>query len=394
MASDQNIQDEDVTIIPNIESLQQKNSANADHRTLDSQVQEGFNTIQDYDPKDTGTPSWSHNSTKRKRNVDPILKGSINNPSKDEVINERSDSVIEQVHSERDNTVLGQDEEAVLMRIPESVENKKMCRFCGKTFAHSGSLGRHLDLFKGKKDHPFSLIAKIRANVARRGNLEIVKARRREKAKIYNRRDYVKAKNRARRRIMSKVYRIKESTEMQFYKSVNSPELGKSPSFPRLFLFFIPSSLWPDGLPEEDQLKLLNEWLQRETFNSSRLDILVPHISVGELQIKAKKAFNEWMHYDQISKQCLWNKELKRAACDAIGRLSLFDFATREAYACLLADRKKQEIVCENGHRVEIEGIVKNDQSKLPSDNYTETSESHFSTYELAELAKAATARK
>lgn len=143
-----------------------------------------------------------------------------------------------------------------------------------------------------------------------------------------------------------------------------------------------------------DQLKLLNEWLQRETFNSSRLDILVPHISVGELQIKAKKAFNEWMHYDQISKQCLWNKELKRAACDAIGRLSLFDFATREAYACLLADRKKQEIVCENGHRVEIEGIVKNDQSKLPSDNYTETSESHFSTYELAELAKAATARK
>ncbi|KAF6010594.1 hypothetical protein HII12_002835 [Brettanomyces bruxellensis] len=368
--------------------LQGLASPKADHITLNNQVRKCFNTIQEYAPEELEIQSLSS-------------RNDVKNPQSKINQNELIDrSLVDTnltrtgVHDSNDNMPSGRNSNTDVMNIAVGIDPKKICQFCGKTFAHSGSLGRHLDFFKGKKGHPFSLISKLRANVARRGDPELVKARRREKARKYNQRDYVKAKNRARRKIMSKVYRVKESAEMKFYKSINTPTLEESPSFPRLFLFFIPSTLWPDDLPDEYQQKQLIEWLRKEVCNKNRLGMLLPYISLDRILTKVEKAFAQWMNYDNQTRQVLWNKEMRRAACDAIGQLSLFDFATRKTYAGLLADKKKQEIVSEINGGAEREKTVEEKQSEFTIGNnsiFDNSKGDQFTPSEVAEVAKAAT---
>ncbi|KGK36972.1 hypothetical protein BOH78_0995 [Pichia kudriavzevii] len=57
-------------------------------------------------------------------------------------------------------------------KLSASSDSKKVCKFCGKTFQQTGSLGRHLDHQKGNELHPAEEVEKIRGNVARRGNPE------------------------------------------------------------------------------------------------------------------------------------------------------------------------------------------------------------------------------
>lgn len=122
--------------------------------------------------------------------------------------------------------------------------------------------------------------------------------------------------------------------------------------------------------------------------------MLLPYISLDRILTKVEKAFAQWMNYDNQTRQVLWNKEMRRAACDAIGQLSLFDFATRKTYAGLLADKKKQEIVSEINGGAEREKTVEEKQSEFTIRNnsiFDNSKGDQFTPSEVAEVAKAAT---
>ncbi|QPG76610.1 hypothetical protein FOA43_004002 [Brettanomyces nanus] len=243
------------------------------------------------------------------------------------------------------------EEKATLLSVPPGVDPKKMCRFCGRTFAHPGSLGRHLDLHKGAPMHPSSIIGKIRSNVARRGNPEAVKARRKLRARAYNRREYVMAKNRQRRKVTSKIYRVRENTQMKFYKSLNTPSLGDSASFPRIIFFFLPPSFWPHYPPTSESYQMIMSWIEKSQNIKEKVRLLDSSRTTIDSYIGLlERAYNLWQMMPDDAKLSLWYQELAQCAQDALGSQTLFDFATREAYATMLSDEKKAELLAEKTH--------------------------------------------
>ncbi|KAH3664151.1 hypothetical protein OGAPHI_004865 [Ogataea philodendri] len=250
-----------------------------------------------------------------------------------------------QNNQQSQNAKSGEIKSLRLMEVPDNVDPKKMCRFCGKTFAHPGSLGRHLDNRKGSPMHPADQIEKIRSNVARRGNPEEVKARRAERARIYNRREYVKLRNRERRRTQSKIYRVKENTQLQFYKGLSTPTLAPHPSFPRMVLFFLPPSEWPHDPPTIQTYETLSAKLETNIDLGSKLVILTPGLGIGSYKEKLKTAYDNWMTLSNEAKKKMWVREQRLCAQDTLGKLTLFDFAVREKWAQKLTNDKKLEIM-------------------------------------------------
>lgn len=219
-------------------------------------------------------------------------------------------------------------------KLSASSDSKKVCKFCGKTFQQTGSLGRHLDHQKGNELHPAEEVEKIRGNVARRGNPEEVRLRRQKKAKEYNRRDYVKEKNRLRRRRATcKFNREKEAQQMAFYKNISYPTLPSHPSFPRMVLFFLPPSLWPHDPPTTQTYKTLMVWLE------TNKDVMtkIPHLSNSNtIQSHISKltiGFENWQTLSAESKKDMWNREQRVVLQQLLGELTVFDFAIRDKWA-------------------------------------------------------------
>lgn len=222
--------------------------------------------------------------------------------------------------------------------------SKRECQFCGKTFQHAGSLGRHLDNQKGNELHPLKEVEKLRSNVARRGDPEAIKARRLQRSKEYNRREYVKEKNRLRRKYTSKLSRVKESYQMKFYRQINHPTLPTHPSFPRMVLFFLPPNAWPHDPPTAQTFKTLVLWLE----SNQDVQIKIPHLNKNStLQNHLEKltiGFENWQTLSTEDKKDMWIREQRTVFQELLGDLSIFDFAIRDNWAKHLMEEKKAEI--------------------------------------------------
>ena len=119
----------------------------------------------------------------------------------------------------------------------QPVDVKKACPFCGKTFSHPGSLGRHLDLKRGGRLHPAEQIDIIRGDVKRRGDPEEIKARRAKRARLYNSRDDVKERAKVRRKAKEKSDRAKAIARKKFIQRIGVPSLPPHPSFAYVVLY-------------------------------------------------------------------------------------------------------------------------------------------------------------
>ncbi|KAM9922653.1 hypothetical protein OXX59_005677 [Metschnikowia pulcherrima] len=96
-----------------------------------------------------------------------------------------------------------------------------ICEFCGKQFSRKGTYGRHLDTKKGDPKHPLEAVAALRSGVVRRAHSSgakfasdeyrvdkskqtpqknAQKKSKREISRLYNSKETVKEKNRARRK--------------------------------------------------------------------------------------------------------------------------------------------------------------------------------------------------
>lgn len=218
--------------------------------------------------------------------------------------------------------------------------NKKQCLLCGKTFQHSGSLGRHLDNQKGNDLHPVEEVDKLRSNVVRRGDPIAMRERRIQRSKEYNRRDYVKEKNRLRRKQTAQFSRIKEHYRMKFYRQIPHPALPLDPSFPRMVLFFLPPQDWPHHPPTEQTLAVLAARLE-----SSDAHAKLPLLPGGTPLCREKLplAFDQWAALSADARRELWTHELRAAAQDLLGSFTLLDFAVRDLWAKQLMLQRREE---------------------------------------------------
>ncbi|OWB70834.1 hypothetical protein B5S31_g515 [[Candida] boidinii] len=323
------------------------------------------------------------------------------------------------------NTPLAADNTHHLYPVPEGLDSKKWCQFCGKSFKFPGSLGRHLDLRKGSYQHPQEEIEKLRANVARRGDAEVVKERRAKRAREYNRRDYVKEKNRQRRKLQSKAYREKENSLLNFLKNLSTPVLPSHPSFPRMVLFFLPPSQWPHDPPTYQTLQNLvdffteNEKLEKgleniqikkdkrghirkvivktETNNfenhsnlnnnvnlpqSTKLMLLSDcSIKANYYKEKLKIAYENWQTFTTTMKKEMWVREQRLCAQEALGKMTLFDFATRDKIASEISRLKLRELESQFKANQLLENDLKSNSnvSKLQSKEITNETENEKS---------------
>ncbi|GMF59718.1 unnamed protein product [[Candida] boidinii] len=173
-----------------------------------------FNKVIDGNENLTSINEEMENTTSKKRKIDLITKGKnqqiseigsrddipkVLNETANQIANSKKeppstggnrDAAVEKnqqsenpVSKKSTDTELACDNTCHLFSVPEGLDPKKWCQFCGKSFKFPGSLGRHLDLRKGSYQHPQEEIEKLRANVARRGDAEVVKERRAKRAR-------------------------------------------------------------------------------------------------------------------------------------------------------------------------------------------------------------------
>ncbi|KAM9907138.1 hypothetical protein OXX79_001138 [Metschnikowia pulcherrima] len=107
--------------------------------------------------------------------------------------------------------------------IPKAVNDIStyICEFCGKQFSRKGTYGRHLDMKKGDPNHPLEAVAALRSGVVRRAysagaktandeyrvdkskqtpQKHAQKKTKKEISRLYNSKETVKEKNKARRK--------------------------------------------------------------------------------------------------------------------------------------------------------------------------------------------------
>ncbi|GMM31414.1 hypothetical protein DAMA08_041590 [Martiniozyma asiatica (nom. inval.)] len=226
--------------------------------------------------------------------------------------------------------------------LEQSTTSTNQCPFCSKTFQHSGSLGRHLDKQKGSPLHPIDEINKLRANVARRGDPESVKARLLERRKEYNRRDYVKQKNRVRRQIQHRYEKVKNNHLMKFYRKISIPKVPVVPSFAFLVLSFLPNSLWPSDPPTAETYRILTTHLENDDIKK-KLAVFNPNTNIPWNE-KVTISFENWQTLPLAAKREIWNREQRRIAQELLGNLTYFDFAVRKDWATHLMNEKKEQI--------------------------------------------------
>lgn len=321
--------------------LSSKNALNSDtlmkedHRSLNHKVSQYIHNIQQYAPEEYSALDLA--SLNGEFPIDPTLDASTEERSLEDRYQKKGIDTI--------NSLITPEEEQTLLPVPPGIDPKSMCRFCGKTFAHPGSLGRHLDDRKGIPPHTASIISKIRAKVSRRGNNAAIRARRKQKAHEYNQRDYVKAKNRKRRRVTGKVSRVKEASQLKFYRALNTPKLDEDETFPGLVLFFLPTALWPVDLPNSDTLNSLLLYANKSSFYPRNLEWIEPRMKQSTFQNKCKEAYQEWCKFDTNKQYRIWYMNLRKCAERSLGSLTLYDLAVREKFCEDLAHKKKQQLI-------------------------------------------------
>ncbi|TID29628.1 hypothetical protein CANINC_001747 [Pichia inconspicua] len=223
---------------------------------------------------------------------------------------------------------------------------KRTCQFCSKTFQHVGSLGRHLDRQKGNALHPLEEVEKIRSNVVRRGNTEAIKERKLKRTREYNRREYVKERNRLRRKMNRKLERVKESYKSRFYRMINHPKLPSHPSFPRMVLFFLPANMWPHDPPTTQTFKSLISWLEKNIEVRNKIVHLTSIFgSMQNLLEKLTIAFENWQTLTIDERIDMWDREQRVISQQLLGNLTVFDFATRDMWAKQLVEIKKSDLL-------------------------------------------------
>ncbi|ODV85214.1 hypothetical protein CANARDRAFT_199219 [[Candida] arabinofermentans NRRL YB-2248] len=326
-----------------------------DHQAINNQVRQYFQTIQYNDEVSqnvVNVNAFGDVDLSSLHNEDFQIDASIatDNDKDDDSISAAAAAVAayqHQLHTQQQeklNTTGSAGTPFRLLEVLPGVDPKKMCLFCGKTFAHPGSLGRHLDNRKGSPLHPADKIDQLRANVARRGDPVAVKARRSLRARDYNRREHVKEKNRERRKYQSKIYRVKEAAELNFYKQLSMPSLPAHPSFPRMVLFFLPPSAWPHDPPTFQTYDTLCEWLKTNKNIQEKLPLLAIRTPRSYLE-KLKIAFDNWLSLPNDGKKDMWIREQRICAQEALGQLTLFDYAVRETWTRKLTEDKRREVI-------------------------------------------------
>lgn len=208
---------------------------------------------------------------------------------------------------------------------------KKECQFCGKTFSHPGSLGRHLDLKRGTRLHPASEIDLIRADVKRRGDAVEIKTRRAKRAKVYNSREDVKERARLRRKLKERGDRARATASHNFIERIGLPSLPPHPSFAYVVLYFLSPSQWPHDPPTTQTYAHLEQALQPlRSIDTQMFNDYVNKVNV---------AFEQWSVMNKQSKMEIWAREQRRVAEAALGSLSLYDLGSREIWLKIEEER-------------------------------------------------------
>lgn len=239
----------------------------------------------------------------------------------------------------------------------QPIDPKRTCPFCGRTFSHPGSLGRHLDLKRGTRLHPANKVDLIRGDVKRRGDIVEIKARRSKRAKIYNSRPDVKDRARARRKHKERSDKARGIAKSRFIDRLGVPQLPPHPSFAFMVLYFLPPSQWPHDPPT------------RQTYDQlqSTLDSL-PHES-GDLRSKAEVAFEQWSVMNMQTKMDIWAREQRRAAEAAIGSITLYDLGARESWLAMEESRIVSEMAADDqNHPDDDDSSSKHHESTSPHD--------------------------
>lgn len=323
-----------------------------DHQTLDNQVNQYFQDMKKYSTsKDEMHKSKDVSinvmeaSDENGEGVDDNNDFIDLNINIDRAISESfANFTPEETATETGNIQVNHNVHSSINNINHSVNetNKRQCLLCGKEFQHSGSLGRHLDNQKGNELHPVEEVNKLRSNVIRRGDPVAMRERRLQRSKEYNRRDYVKEKNRLRRKQTAHFSRIKEHYQMKFYRQIPHPALASDPSdpsFPRMVLYFLPPQDWPHNPPTEQTFASLATRLQ-----SPEVLAKLPLLAGGPQFSREKlgQAFDQWAALSSSTRHELWTHELRAAAQELLGSFTLLDFAVRDLWAKQLMLQQQQ----------------------------------------------------
>jgi hypothetical protein len=262
--------------------------------------------------------------------------------------------------------------------IPEGADPKKTCPFCQRSFSHPGSMGRHLDLKKGTKSHPAEIIEKMRADVKRRGDADKVKERRRIRARKYNAREDVRERTRVQRRERERVQRAKRREIKKFFEKMGRPHLQPHPTFPRLVLYFLSPSQWPQDPPTLETYRLLCGSLNDQFLPSEDM------ILYDDIMQKVHTASENWLTLSDNAKQDIWHRELRSAAEDALQNTSLFELRNIDAYVT-----KRARIAVANNE----DGDEHNDSNTDDDDNEDHNDDNRekeiYNQEELAAVAEA-----
>lgn len=214
-----------------------------------------------------------------------------------------------------------------------STDPKKTCPFCTRTFSHPGSLGRHLDLKRGTRLHPAAKVDMMRGDVKRRGDVVEIKARRARRAKLYNSRQDVKERAKARRKHKERSDKAKGIAKSRFINRLGIPQLPPHPTFAYMVLYFLSPYQWPHDPPT------------RQTY-----DQLLESLPGGDLRSKAEVAFEQWGVMNMQTKIDIWTREQRRAAEAAIGSITLYDLGARESWLALEENKITGEMAEEAGN--------------------------------------------
>lgn len=212
----------------------------------------------------------------------------------------------------------------------EPIDPKKTCPFCGRTFSHPGSLGRHLDLKRGTRLHPAPRVDMIRGDVKRRGDAVEIRARRARRAKMYNAREDVKQRARMRRKAKERSDRARDIARSRFIQRIGQPVLPPHPSFAYLVLYFLSPAQWPHDPPTKQTYEQVDRAL-------GPLAAVDPECST--YRSKLEVAFEQWSVMNMQTKLDIWAREQRRAAEAALGTLTLYDLGARDAWLALEEDK-------------------------------------------------------
>lgn len=213
---------------------------------------------------------------------------------------------------------------ALMEMAQSSLKAKKSCQFCGMTFSHPGSLGRHLDMKKGTRLHPAEEIELLRANVKRRGDIVEIKNRRSQRAKLYNSREDVKQRAKVRRKLKERMDKAQAMAKEGFIERIGMPSLPAHPSFAYVVLYFLPPSQWPHDPPTTQTFQQLEHALQPLQSLDTKM--------FNEYVNKVNVAFEQWSVMNKQTKSDIWAREQRRVAEAALGSLSLYELGSRNIW--------------------------------------------------------------